>query len=224
MCRSPNTPESIGLPVIPTNSNANMWKTPHNLPTIGRFGGSGNIESHTYNGCNMVPPYLGAVNDTNSSFVQQQPPMTNATAIGGSMHNYPSQTIYSQPQAPIMQNQIHYSQAIVHTSLTQNYTVQGPKYRVAYWQDAPPQIPPPVQADPKANVQPLMDSNMIAETIRLHFGIRPRPLDRLVYRKPYPNWIYKIPLSRGYKTPNFSNFLLRMENLQWNILAVYGPM
>ena len=123
-----------------------------------------------------------------------------------------------------MQNQIHYSQPIVHTSLTQNYTVQGPEYRVAYWQDAPPQIPPPVQADPKANVQPLMDSNMIAETIRLHFGIRPRPLDRLVYRKPYPNWIYKIPLSRGYKTPNFSNFLLRMENLQWNILAVYEPM
>ena len=40
------------------------------------------------------------------SSVQQQPPMTNAIVIGGPIHNYPSQAIYSQPQASIMKNKL----------------------------------------------------------------------------------------------------------------------
>ena len=44
--------------------------------------------------------------------------------------------------------------------------MQGPRYQVAHRQDALPQVPPPVQVNPRANVQPLMDSNMIAKVIK----------------------------------------------------------
>ena len=63
-----------------------------------------------------------------------------------------------------------------------------------------------MQVDPQANVQPLIDPNMITEAIKQHFGVQLRPLDRLVYRKLYPDWVDRIPLPRGYKTPDFSTF------------------
>ena len=97
ICRLLNTLGSIRLLVIPTNPNANAWNTPHDLPKMDSFGLSGNMHSHTHNGYKMAQLYLGVVNNTNTLFVQQQPPMTSATAIEGSMHNYSSQTIYSQP-------------------------------------------------------------------------------------------------------------------------------
>ena len=95
--RPPNTLGCIGLSVLPTNLNGNTWNIPHNIPTLSGFGGSGNMKSHTQSGYNMAQPYSGVVNNANSSYMQQQPPMTNLVALGGSMHNYSSQTMYSQP-------------------------------------------------------------------------------------------------------------------------------
>ena len=95
MRRPPNTLRSIGLPVIPNNPSANVWNTTHDLPMTGSFELSGNTDSLTYNGYNMVPPYLGVVNNTSTSFAQQQLPMNNVTAMGVPMHNYSSQTIPS---------------------------------------------------------------------------------------------------------------------------------
>ena len=46
-------------------------------------------------------------------------------------------------------------------------------------------VPPPMQVDSHVNGQPLMDPNMIAETIRRHSGVQLRPMDRPVYKKPY---------------------------------------
>ena len=74
--------------------------------------------------------------------------MTNATSIRGQIHNYPNQTIHSQPQAFVMPNQTHYFQPAIHTSKIHNYTMQGPWYQVIYQQDAPLQVPSPVQVDP----------------------------------------------------------------------------
>ena len=48
---------------------------------------------------------------------------------------------------------------------------------------------------PLANGQLLMDPNMIAEAIGRHFGVQVRPLDRPICKKPYPDWVDKIPLS-----------------------------
>ena len=33
----------------------------------------------------------------------------------------------------------------------------------------------------------LIDPNMIAKAIRRHFGVQLRPLERPVYREPYPD-------------------------------------
>lgn len=93
MHRRPKILRSIGLPIIPTNPNANAWNTPHDLPIMSDLGVNGNMNSPTHNDYNVVPPSSGVVNNTNTLFVQLQLPMTNATAIGGPMHNYPSQTI-----------------------------------------------------------------------------------------------------------------------------------
>ena len=42
----------------------------------------------------MAPPYLGAVNITNTPYAQQ-PPITN---VGGPTYTYANQNMYSQPQ------------------------------------------------------------------------------------------------------------------------------
>ena len=47
---------------------------------------------------------------------------------------------------------------------------------------------------------------MIAKTIRQYFDVQFRLLDRLVYSKSYPDLVDRIPLSRGYKTLDFSTF------------------
>ena len=104
--------------------------------------------------------------------------------------------------------------------------MQGPGNQVAYRQDAPIQVPPPVQVDPQANGQPLMDPNMIVEDIKLHFGVQLKPLDRSVYKKPYPDWVDRIPLTRGYKALDFSTFSredgkFTMEHIS-HFLAQYG--
>ena len=86
------------------------------------------MKSHTQSGYNMAQPYSGVVNNANSSYMQQQPPMTNLVALGGSMHNYSSQTMYSQPQTLFTQNQTCYPQPTIHNFQPQNYTMQGPRY------------------------------------------------------------------------------------------------
>ena len=51
------------------------------------------------------------------------------------------------------------------------------------------------------------DPNIIAETIRKYFDVQPRPLNRTIYRKSYPEWIEKImPLPREFEVSNFTIF------------------
>ena len=83
--------------------------------------------------------------------------------------------------------------------------MQGLGNQNVYRQEVPPQIPLPVQVDQQANSQPLMDGNMIAKAIRQYFGVQLRPLDRPV-RKPYSNWVNRIPLPKDYKTLHFFTF------------------
>ena len=90
--------------------------------------------------------------------------------------------------------------------------MQGPNNQSAYRQEVLPQVPLLVQIDVWVNGQPMMDPNMIAEAIRRHFGVQFRPLDKPIYKKPYLDWVNKIPLPRGYKTPDFSMFSRR-----WNM-------
>ena len=94
--------------------------------------------------------------------------------------------------------------------------MQAPGNQNAYKQEAPPLV----QVDMEENGQPLIDPNMIAEVIRRYFGVQLRPLDRLVYRKPYPNQVDRVPLPRGYKTLDFSTFSdengkSTMEHVSW---------
>ena len=55
-----------------------------------------------------------------------------------------------------------------------------------------------MQVDPRVNGQPLMDPKMIAEVVMVKFW----PLDK----KPYPDWVDRIPLLKDYKTSDFSTF------------------
>ena len=52
----------------------------------------------------------------------------------------------------------------------------------------------------------LIDLNMIAEVIMRHFGVQLRPLERLVYKKPYPKWVDMVQFPRGFKTLDFTIF------------------
>ena len=53
----------------------------------------------------------------------------------------------------------------------------------------------------------LINSNIIAEAVRKHFGVQLKPIERLVYEKPYLNWIDKMmPLPKGYKVLDFTTF------------------
>ena len=48
---------------------------------------------------------------------------------------------------------------------------------------------------------------MIGEAIRKHFSVQLKPIERLVYRKPYLEWIDKmVPLPKEYKVPIFTTF------------------
>ena len=67
----------------------------------------------------MVPPYLGAINNTNTLFVQQPP----IIALGGLIHNYSNQTIYPQPYTSFTQNQTTYPQSSIHIPQPQNYNM-----------------------------------------------------------------------------------------------------
>ena len=61
----------------------------------------------------------------------------------------------------------------------------------------------PVQPNNQASIDP----NMIAETIRRHFSVQLRPLNKPVYRKSYPKWIKKtMPLLREFEILNFTIF------------------
>lgn len=53
----------------------------------------------------------------------------------------------------------------------------------------------------------LIDPNMIAETIRMYFGIQLRPLDRPVYLKPYPEWVDRMmSLLKRFKSADCTTF------------------
>ena len=84
--------------------------------------------------------------------------------------------------------------------------MQGFNNQPTYRQEVPPQVPPLVQVELRANGQSLMDPNMIAEAIKHHFNVQLRPLDMLDYRKSYLDWVHRIPLLRGYKTLDFSTY------------------
>ena len=54
----------------------------------------------------------------------------------------------------------------------------------------------------------LINPNMIVEAIKKHFDVQLKPIDKLVYRKPYLEWVDRtMPFSKGYKVPNFMTFL-----------------
>ena len=53
----------------------------------------------------------------------------------------------------------------------------------------------------------LINPNMIVEAIRKHFGAQLKLIDKLVYRKPYLEWVDKMMLlPMGYKVPNLTIF------------------
>ena len=59
----------------------------------------------------------------------------------------------------------------------------------------------------------LIDFNMIVEAIKKHFDIQLKPIDRLVYRKLYPELMDRMmPLLKGYKVLKFMTFLGTMIN------------
>ena len=91
MRRPPNTPGSIRLPAVPTNLSGNAWNITHDPPMMSSFGINRSVDAVTYNGYNMMPPYLGAVNNTNIPLTQQLPIIT----IGGPTYNYSNQIMYS---------------------------------------------------------------------------------------------------------------------------------
>ena len=68
----------------------------------------------------------------------------------------------------------------------------------------------PVQPQPcvelKGAVPQLIDPNMITEAMRRHFRVQLRPLERPVYRKPYPDWVDKVQFPKGFRTPDFTTF------------------
>ena len=88
---------------------------------MGSFGIDGNVDTVTYNGYNMTPLYLRAVNNTNTPFAQQSP----ITAIGGPMYNYSNQNIYSQTQTSMTEDQTDYPQHSAYIPPSQNYNMQG---------------------------------------------------------------------------------------------------
>lgn len=56
----------------------------------------------------------------------------------------------------------------------------------------------------------MIDPGVIAETMRKYFGIQLKPMEGLVYRKPYLEWVdKKVPLPKGYKTLDFTTFFRR---------------
>ena len=61
-------------------------------------------------------------------------------------------------------------------------------------------------AEPRGVVPQLVDPNMIAEVMKRHFGIQLRPLERAVYRKPYPDWVDRVQFPRSFRTPDFTTF------------------
>ena len=51
----------------------------------------------------------------------------------------------------------------------------------------------------------LINPNMIAEAMRRHFGVQ-LALERLVYRKPFPEWVDRVQFPRSFRTPDFTTF------------------
>ena len=69
----------------------------------------------------------------------------------------------------------------------------------------------------------LIDPNMIIEAMRRHFGVHMRPLERSVYKKPYPEWVDKVQFPRGFRTSDFTTFSgedaeSTMEHISWFIV------
>lgn len=52
---------------------------------------------------------------------------------------------------------------------------------------------------------PLIDLELIVETMRKYFNTQLQPMERPMYKKPYLEQ-GMMPLLKGYKTPNFSSF------------------
>ena len=53
----------------------------------------------------------------------------------------------------------------------------------------------------------LIDLYMIVEVIKKYFGVQLKPIERLIYKKPYLDWIDKMmPLPKDYKVPDFTTF------------------
>ena len=76
--------------MVSTKPSGNAWNKTHDPPIMGSFGMNGSADVVTYNGYNMVPPYLGAVNSTNTPYAQQPP----ITAMGGPTYTYSNQNMY----------------------------------------------------------------------------------------------------------------------------------
>ena len=91
MHRPLNALGSIGLLPVSTILNGNTWNTTHDLSIVGSFGVSRSVDTATYNGYNIVPPYSRAVNNTNIPYAQQLP----ITAMGGLTYSYSNQNMYS---------------------------------------------------------------------------------------------------------------------------------
>lgn len=54
---------------------------------------------------------------------------------------------------------------------------------------------------------PVIDLELIAKTMRKYFSIQLKPTEMPTYKKPYLEWVdYMMPLSKGYKTLDFSSF------------------
>ena len=53
-----------------------------------------------------------------------------------------------------------------------------------------------------------IDPRMIAEVIKKDFSVQLKPINKPVYRKPYPKWVDRMmSLPKGYKVLNFTTFL-----------------
>ena len=90
------------------------------------------------------------------------------------------------PRSAYVPQYMYVPQRLIYTppcAQTQNRVPQGMDQGVNR-QVTP--IQPQLCAEPRMAIPQLIDLNMIAEAIRRYFGVQLRPLERPIYRKPYP--------------------------------------